>query len=1372
MLDFQRLRADGAGQTDAFEEFAAQLFRRLDLPESSATFERYQGSGGDGGVEAVWRLASGKVIGLQAKFFLPVKPGHRSQLFDSFDTALENHPTLYRYIVALPFDPTPTIKARAGKGQQNLLDTWQTDLVTRAANQGRTVAVEWWLATELKDRLLALPNAEGRILYWFGTGAVGKAAIRRRIETARGIAGPRYSPVLKVDTPAGGFISAAGATLPWFESLTPLKNKLVSAKGSWDAPTATGDAAEAAESLAMVVELARGWSRRIFDSTAQARLIQIATDALPTAQRLVLAAEAAFHTEHGADKDTPHFRQFEAEYNARFPASDLDRARDLVKLWTELLAFAASPQARAAAGELAVLFGPAGIGKTHAMIDACEQRLEDGLFSVPILGEELHVGRDLWSFLATALDLPATTTRAELVGALASAAERTGRPLLLMFDAANETPSRDRWRNWIHELVAATRETPVRVLISCRDVFAEETLGAGWEDLAAFRHPGFVGFEQDAALAFARHYGLTPPAEVIAQPEFANPLFLHLLCRASKAAAETAIPAGAISLVRLVERLLKHANDQAASDLDVDPRTSSPVIEGVRALAGRMAQVGGTSLPLSEAESVLTDVHPSGGRASSLLRALETQSLLSVVPGPSGHVARFAFERLGDMLIADACVRSLDARGVSAALAPGGSLSHLVSDRAAVAANAGLIQALSIVVPESFNFELAKQVSDADAKMAVAELALDVLAWRDPEKIGHPTNLTSGFRTGNQIIALFARTLAVATVPDHPLGAEWLDEQLVTLPIVDRDAIWSTTLVRMWEGEGHAYRLVRLAREADLGSLAIASARDLGITLCWFLACADRRVRDQATKGLVRLILAKPALGPQLVRRFSFSDDDYIFDRVLTAAYGAGLLARDAAVWLALADAVETHVFARHGGPPTNALIRDTARLIVQKGREAGMSRPSPDPSVPPFASAWPLYVASSSWAALKKAHKEYPPNMFIEPNVASDFGRYVAAGRVFGHYDLGAVGLSDEAGTRWIFEQTLQMGYPGRNGWGLAYDWTLHNEQGSGRAAPGHAERLGKKYAWIQLARIAGHLADYAPPRRDSWAPPPPPEPLQGVSLRAIDPTIGVLTAPPAPRVAIRRFFQPPSPPRDALDDVAWTRAAAVHGFHADHDGWTALHLTYTARQRDEDGNISWDSLRSEDVLISAFAAKVAQLRVWTPAAVGQTPDVVSAPSRLFLGELGFGYAETRLADEDVDQDLLGLAVRPVFRRAHGEFEGDYSGDELTLWAPSEDLLAHMGATWDGGLAWRDAGGEALAVTVMDGDWQGLLVRTESLKAALAPQRLGLVWSMFVGRTAKRGKFRGYFDQRRVFRRRRGKLVEAWSAAETSGLPKTKPKS
>jgi hypothetical protein len=185
-------------------------------------------------------LSDGTITALQAKFFLPLKSSHRTQLLKSFTEALTNFRTLTRYIVALPFDPTPTVVARKGRGEQEKLNDWHAELKKIASGQGRLVEVEWWLATELRDRLLALPNAEGRILYWFGSGVLSRKAIVSRIKTARDIAGPRYSPVLKVGTPADGFIAASGALPRWFESLAAHRTSLVNARRRWGYPSSVG----------------------------------------------------------------------------------------------------------------------------------------------------------------------------------------------------------------------------------------------------------------------------------------------------------------------------------------------------------------------------------------------------------------------------------------------------------------------------------------------------------------------------------------------------------------------------------------------------------------------------------------------------------------------------------------------------------------------------------------------------------------------------------------------------------------------------------------------------------------------------------------------------------------------------------------------------------------------------------------------------------------------------------------------------------------------------------------------------------------------------------------------------------------------------
>ena len=87
-VDFRQIRALYGGQDSAFEEFCCQIARHQKGQPNGSRFFRYRGSGGDGGVECVWRLPSGEEWGWQAKYLFSLI---KSQLDKSVKTALSIH---------------------------------------------------------------------------------------------------------------------------------------------------------------------------------------------------------------------------------------------------------------------------------------------------------------------------------------------------------------------------------------------------------------------------------------------------------------------------------------------------------------------------------------------------------------------------------------------------------------------------------------------------------------------------------------------------------------------------------------------------------------------------------------------------------------------------------------------------------------------------------------------------------------------------------------------------------------------------------------------------------------------------------------------------------------------------------------------------------------------------------------------------------------------------------------------------------------------------------------------------------------------------------------------------------------------------------
>ncbi len=1334
-IDFGNLRAESGDRREGFEEFSAQLFRRLVVPAGSR-HERYRGAGGDGGVEAVWRLPSGTVIGLQSKYFLPLKDGHRQQLEKSLNTAIDNFPKLETYIVSLPFDPTPTVKARAGKGQVEKLEEWRKALVAIAAGRGVTLDVEWWFASDLKSRLLGMDNAAGRILYWFGSVSLDTKILGAAVKVAESVAGHRYSPKLRVGMEAGDVLRAFGVEKTWPALTAGWGKKIQSELDSWTSRAPKGHATQVSAIIAALQNLLAAFKALealSFTEKDRAGLEEVAAAALEIAETLTVTLKSDFDRTHGADSDTPGWRQFQAEYMVAFPAAELDLARQVCVLLRDIVGFGRSSAAHAAGANVLLMRGPAGIGKTHTTIDAAKERVASGLGTVVILGEEITVANDPWLLIAKKLQIASLGTTAELLGALAAYAESTDAPFVVMIDAINETPDRARWRAWLPQLQADIADQPIRLLLTCRDIYVQDALDTAANNLATFVHDGFYGREYEAAYAFAAFYKVGPPAEVIAQPEFANPLFLHLVCRAAGVRNWEVIPGGQIGLTTLISAILDGANTEAAKLLDYDWRLENPVKEGAMALAELMGHANDRRLCLTSANAALKAVRPSTAASQSLLYALEAADLIATVNEGGEWIVRFAFERLGDVLVAQSSIDGDPLSTVQVRLLSG-DLSKLFASADAIAANAGLVQAYSLILPEMFGVELVDLLSASPHHRELTRLSLGVLAWRDAGSFGSLNWVTRYMLQSDDVAEIIDQILAVAAIPKHPLNIDWLGAQLQRQGLVDRDVMWTLSITASWEKRGTVHRLVKTAINQDLSHLSSVSATLLGNALVWFTACSDRVIRDRAAQGLTRLLLVQP-IAARLISGFGNSDDDYILERLFEVSYGVGLRLNDPKYWGTVAPVVFQTLFAR-SMPPENVLIRDAGRLIVEEADSAGVLDKSLDVSrsQPPYSSAWPLQFQNADWAAIETKYNGYPSNMmFGTGQMMTDFVKYEVKPRV-DRFDYAVAGLDLQKLYQWIFEQTVSMGYPGTNANGLHYDNMLVAAHGSGRGRTASVERLGKKYARINLARLLGRLHDHVPFKTSSWDPAPSPNALQGVGWRSFDPTYfgseggGVAVADMA------EFLPPWS---DKIFSVPFRDWLPYENFdltlaQADGQAWVLLCAHQSVHIKDDASTEERSQqrfIRSVIIPNAAMSRVRKELKIQSPHA--DIPDLRS----LYQGEYPFGRA---FAHWSVEQIMGGDPSAVVINA----FEDAVTSSE-DLWAPAASLIKHARLHWDGASAWLDDSDAVKAAHIREGRSSGVVIKAASLAAYLTEKDARLVWLVEERRNVQENySSEGYVDR------------------------------
>src|SRR5262249_25638211 len=105
---------------------------------------------------------------------------------------------------------------------------------------------------------------------------------------------------------------------------------------------------------------------------------------------------------------------------------------------------------------------------------------------------------------------------------------------------------------------------------------------------------------------------------------------------------------------------------------------------------------------------------------------------------------------------------------------------------------------------------------------------------------------------------VFDVLLTLATIPDHPLNANFLDAELRRVPMPERDAKWSVFLHQAWQVGRAVQRLVDWAWHVQPDAALDNDTTDqCAIALAWMLCTSNRYLRDRATKALVSLLTGR-----------------------------------------------------------------------------------------------------------------------------------------------------------------------------------------------------------------------------------------------------------------------------------------------------------------------------------------------------------------------------------------------------------------------------------------------------------------------------------------------------------------------------------
>ena len=992
-LDWNSIRPHDGTKDHSFEELCAQL-ARSESPQD-ARFERKGAP--DAGVECFCILKNGDEWGWQAKFFHTLGSSQWNQIDKSVKTALEKHPSLTRYFICVPYD-RPDARV---ENQQSALQKWGNHVKKWkrwAKKRGQQVEFIWWGKSELIQRLAKTEHV-GLLYFFFGEQGFDSAWLQDKLETAIESAGPRYTPEIHVDLPISRDFEYFGRTNVALDEIKSLTTKIRG--GIYIDKNLFKPGTEAEIHLKKLLRLRKEIMKdlstipcapdRPFPCGEIVTKVSTATDLARKTIASLTEDTLASHEQYSDPKDM----LYRLQGQLRVIHTTLRYADEITN------------------GNLMILTGEFGTGKTHLLCDIAKKRNEAGAPTILLMGQRFTSNEDPWKQALQHLDISKINTE-KFVGALESAAKATNNRALVMIDALNEGQGPVIWPHHLAAFLAPLNKSPwIGVVLSIRSAYKDSVIPQEiLEQAVIVEHQGFSDKEYDAAKTFFSHYGIELPSTPILQPEFRNPLFLKILCKGFQSQGKTQFPRGFHGISAAFDLYLDAINRRLAKRLDYNPGDNL-VSKALLKLAEKLAEepwVG--NLPRTEAEEVVNALLPGRDFSHSLYSGLLNEgAVFENMTWDQNEVVSISYERLSDHLLANFLSDTyINPGSESAAFAKGGGLEFICDENEY--GLFGLIEALSVQIPERTGRELVALAPKLLDHYGIGPAFRKSIVWRKPDAFSEETCevLNNLVQYREDEIDTLDTLLTVSTIADHPFNAEFLDRRLRQDSMPERDAWWSTYLHHTWETRGAVDRLVDWASGVSADDDLEKKPLELcAITLTWMLTTSHRFLRDRATKALVSLLTGRLEMTAELINRFSNIDDPYITERVYAVAYGVAMRSYDPTSTEKLALCVYENVFAS-GAPPAHIVLREYARGVIERALYLGADLEISEELVrPPYKSSWPEIPDEETVNKIKEKDSNHSVWEIVDSVIGfGDFARYVI-GTNSGRLDWLPIRLDDE---------------------------------------------------------------------------------------------------------------------------------------------------------------------------------------------------------------------------------------------------------------------------------------------------------------------------------------------------------------------------
>jgi archaellum component FlaC len=705
------------------------------------------------------------------------------------------------------------------------------------------------------------------------------------------------------------------------------------------------------------------------------------------------------------------------------------KTREIIRYFNEL---ALGTKAKLSNHPFLLLTGSAGTGKTHLLCDVVEQRIKNETKTLPavlVFGEYFSDGKDVWLQILKQLDiLSLFTNKDKFLQKLDELGKNAKCRSLFIIDALNETHTSEFWKNNLDRLIEEIKKYHnIALIVSVRNGFEKEVLEKKPKEIFIHEeHNGFRFREWEAVNKFFRAFSLPLPEIPLLMPEFQNPLFLLLFCKAfekRRNKKDKQIFRGHEGATYIFETYIDSISKPIEKSFKIESGPQKNIWDTIiEKIAEEMVTQNDERIAEEKLIDIIRNAHPEID-ISKLIQSLESNMLIVKVPRYEkgeridGFDIRFPFQKFSDHLIG----RYIFKRYENEFGKPNKNLEtakkyfskkRRLRKLLSKSWNRGIIEALSIQCPEQLKgiefIEVTPYLQKNRYLSQIAEESfVESLIWRNPKAFSADSKNTlkiinkNIIRTKSGHNQLLNAFLSVAPIPNHSFNAERLHQHLSKFSMPKRDSWWSTFLHYQYGERGAVDRLIEWSwSDQDNSHISDESIFLTSIALTWFLTTPNRFVRDKATKGLVCLLQKRIHLLPKLLEKFKDINDPYVIERLFAVAYGSVLRNQDDTGNLKLlSEWIYKNIF-KDNKPPVHILLRDYARGVIELALKRNVTLSIDENNVnPPYESQWPENIPTEE--DLKK--KYYPEDFFkdktkdrgfldiwVSVMSSGDFARYV----------------------------------------------------------------------------------------------------------------------------------------------------------------------------------------------------------------------------------------------------------------------------------------------------------------------------------------------------------------------------------------------